>query len=163
MFRNAIISVSFVALMSGGAIAATDVMVQEIDAQVDLTALENTDAAARYANIEGDLESALAARLIDHIADEGLRIVIDISEVELSNSFQESMNIGDTHLVGNVTVINDEEPSKVDVYEMTVNIDQAKVFFPADLDVVTLTASSDTFYNAMINAFAEAVVVRLLN
>jgi hypothetical protein len=163
MFRNAIISASLVALMSGGALAATSVMVQEIDAQVDLTALENTDAAARYANIEGDLESALAARLVDHIADEGLRIVIDISEVELSSSFQESMNIGDTHLVGNVTVINDEEPSEVDVYVMTVNIDQAKVFFPADLDVVTLTASSDTFYKAMIDAFAEGVAARLLN
>lgn len=163
MFRNAIVSATFVALMSGGALAATSVMVQEIDAQVDLTSLTNPLAAERYGNIAGDLESALAALLTDRIADVGVVIMIDISEVELSDSFLENMNVADTHLVGDVSVFDKENNGNHDSYKLTVDINQAMVFFPEGIDVVTLTASSDTYYDAMIAAFAQGVFERLPN
>ena len=163
MFRIAIISGTFAALMSGGALAASNVMVQEIDAQVDLTSLTNPMAAERYGNIEGDLESALAALLTDRIADEGLTIMIDISEVELSNSFLETMSVADTRLVGDVQVIDKENNGNHDSYKLTVDINQAMVFFPEGVDVVTLTTGSDTYYDAMIAAFAKGVVERLPN
>ena len=161
MFRIAIISATFAALMSGGALAASNVMVQEIDAQVDLTSLTNPMAAERYGNIEGDLESAVAALLTDRIADEGLMIMIDISEVELSNSFLETMSVADTRLVGDVQVIDKENNGNHDSYKLTVDINQAMVFFPEGVDVVTLTTGSDTYYDAMIAAFAQGVVERL--
>ncbi len=164
MLRKVLAITTIAALAAASsAFAAKGITVQEIDAQVDLTALENTSAAARYATIEGDLESALAALLVDQLADVGVRIVIDISEVELSNSFQETMNIADTHLVGNVKVIDDVDAGKTEVYEMTVNVEQAKMYFPEGVEVVTLTTSSDTYYDAMIEAFAQGVADRLMN
>ncbi len=163
MLRNAIITTALVALISGGALAATSVMVQEIDAQVDLMSLANPMAAERYGNIEGDLESALAALLTDRIAEQGVKIIIDISEVELSNSFQETMNIADTRLVGDILVTDEENSNNFASYKLTVDINQAKVYFAEGVDVVTLTTSSDTYYDAMIAAFADAVVDRLPN
>lgn len=163
MFRNAITTTAMVALMAGSALAATSVMVQEIDAQVDLTALTNPMAAERYGNIEGDLESALAALLTDRIADEGVVIMIDISEVELSDSFLETMSVADTRLVGDVQVFDKANDGNHDSYKLSVDINQAMVFFPEGIDVVTLTTSSDTYYDAMIAAFAQGVVERLPN
>ncbi len=163
MFRTAIISATVAALMSGGVLAATPVMIGEIDAQVDLTALTNPMAAERYGNIEGDLESAVAALLTDRIAEVGLAIMIDISEVELSDSFLETMSVADTHLVGDVQVFDKENNGNHDAYKLTVDINQAMMFFPEGIDVVTLTASSDTYYDAMIAAFAQGVVERLPN
>ena len=38
---------------------------------------------------------------------------------------------------------------------------EVRPLFADDLDVTTLTASSDVFYKAMIDAFADGVVTRL--
>lgn len=159
MFRIALATATIVTLMSSAALAAT--MIKEIDARVDLAAIENQGAAERFANIEGDLESALAVRLVERIAEAGVRVIIDVSEVELSNAFLESVALADTRLVGDVRILDGDD--EVDAYKVTVNIDQARVFFPADLDVVTLTPSSDTYYDAMIAAFATTVAERLMN
>ena len=146
-------------LISTAAFAAAD-KVKEIDVSLDIDAVTNPAAALRYANTADDLKNAIAARLIDRTdADKGVTIDINLSEVELSNSYTEMVGAADTRLVGDVKVT--EGPSLKNEYQLTVDVNQAKVFFPATVDLTKLSSSSDEFYASMITAFADAVVVRL--
>ena len=146
-------------LCATAAFAAAD-KVKEIDVSLDIDAVTNPAAAMRYANTADDLKNAIAARLIDRTdADEGVTIDINLSEVELSNSFTEMVGSADTRLVGDVKVTNG--PSLKSEYQLSVDVNQAMVFFPATVDLTKLSASSDEFYASMITAFADAVVVRL--
>ena len=145
-------------LLTTAAFAAD--MVKEIDVSLDIDAVTNPAAAMRYANTADDLKNAIAARLIDRTdPDEGVTIDINLSEVELSNSFTEMIGSADTRLVGDVKVTNG--PSLKSEYQLSVDVNQAMVFFPATVDLTKLSASSDEFYASMITAFADAVVVRL--
>lgn len=161
MARNIVIPALVAILMSTGVNAGSDSMVKEIEVQVDLTALENPAAAARYATIAADLQSALATRLTDRIAEEGMRISVDLSEFELSNSFQEALGLADSKLVGDVKITDEKDNSNFEAYELTVTVEQARSFFPEGIDFATQTASSEEYYQAMIAAFADGLVKRL--
>lgn len=152
---------ALLALFATTAYAGPDDKVKEIEVLIDLPAITNPAAALRYATISDDLKAALAARLVDRISEEeGVKIGIDISEVELSSSFTEAVGSADTRLVGNVNITDEKDNSNFKSYELTVNVDQARVFFPETIDFTKLTASSDEYHQAMIAAFADAVVIR---
>ena len=90
-------------LLATTAFAALD-MVSSIDVTVDLPAITNKAAALRYSNIADDLKSAITSRLVDRLAEDGMKVSVDISEVELSNSFTETVGSADTRLVGIVSI-----------------------------------------------------------
>ena len=148
-------------LLATTAHAAPDDKVKEIVVELDLTAVTNPAAARRYATIATDLQGAIAARLVDRIDEKGAKILVDLSEVELSNTFTEATGAADTRLVGTVNIYADAAVDMPMAYELTVDVNQAVPFFPVEIDRATLTASSDEFYKAMIAAFAEGVVKRL--
>jgi len=148
-------------LFATQAFAAPDTMVKEIDVQIELPDVTNAAAAARFATIETDLESALAARMVERLADVGVNVIIDISEVELSNSFTETMNLADTRLVATVKITDDVDNSNFNSYELTVDVNAAKMFVPAGTDLVVLPVDSSIYYDALIAAFADGVVTRL--
>jgi ribosome-binding factor A len=161
MKRNALLPAILAVLLSSSAIFAAEMMVKDIDVEVDLTEVTNPTAAARYKNIGDDLTNALAARLTDRISDDGVRLLIDISEVELSNSFQDELGLADSLLVGDIKIMDESDNSNFDSYKLSVDMNQAKVFVPEGVDMTVLTASSDDYYAAMIAAFADGVVARL--
>lgn len=147
--------------LTAPAFAADPAMIKEIEVTIDLPAITNPAAALRYTNISDDLKDAIAARLVDRLAEDGLKIGIDLSEVELSSSFTEAVGSADTHLVGNVNITDEKDNSNFKSYELTVDVNQATPFFPTEMDLTKLTANSDDFYKAMITAFADGVVKRL--
>ena len=149
-------------LLATTAFAALD-MVSSIDVTVDLPAITNKAAALRYSNIADDLKSAITSRLVDRLAEDGMKVSVDISEVELSNSFTETVGSADTRLVGIVSITDVADNSNFKSYTLSVDVNQAKTFFPATVDLATLTASSEEYYQAMIHAFAQVVVDRLEN
>lgn len=160
MFKS-LISPALLVLALAPAALAEPVMVKSIDVLVDMTAVTNAAAATRFATFEGDLENALTARLVDRIAEEGVNVIVDISEVELSNSFTEARGLADTRLVGTVKITDVTNNTNYDAYELTVDVNSEVPFFPVGTDLVTLPVTSEVYYNAMIAAFANAVVVRL--
>ncbi|KAF0171775.1 MAG: hypothetical protein FD162_2859 [Rhodobacteraceae bacterium] len=147
--------------LTAPAFATEDAMVKEIEVTIDLPAITNPAAAMRYTNIAGDLKEAIAARLINRLSDKGMKIGVDISEVELSSSFTDAIGTADTRLVGAVNFTDETDNSHFKSFELTVDVNQAKPFFPAELDVTKLSANSNVFYNAMISAFADNVVLKL--
>lgn len=148
-------------MLAGAAFAGPDDKVKSVEVEMDITALTNAAAAARFATTADDLQGAILAQVVDRTAEEGMEIKIDLSEVELSNSFTEAVGAADTRLVGVVNVSDMNDNTNFNTYELTVTVEQAASFFPPEFDQSTVTASSDEYYQAMITAFADAVVRRL--
>jgi len=145
--------------------------VAKIDASVDLSAVQNETAAAYWANLEADLENALAARLTDRLASEevkpdedgkidGSQIIVDVREVELANAFERELNLGDAVLVGQVTIVDDTDNTNADGYELTVSLENAQVVVPEGMTVVLSTDTTEA-YTRLVDAFADGVVSRL--
>jgi hypothetical protein len=162
---------ALIAMLSSPLYAAVE-KVAKIDASVDLSAVQNEQAATFWANLEADLENAIAARLTDHLAvtdaatpDEdgkidGTQIVVDIREVELASAFERELNLGDAVLVGQVTIKDDTDNSNADQYELSVSLENAHVIVPEGMTVVFSTDMTDA-YTRLVEAFADGVVKRL--
>lgn len=161
---------ALVTLLSAPLFAGVD-KVAKIDASVDLSAVQNENAAAYWANLETDLENALAARLTDRLATEevkpdedgkidGSQIIVDVREVELANAFERELNLGDAVLVGQVTIVDDTDNTNADGYELTVSLENAKVVVPEGMTVVLSTDTTEA-YTRLVDAFADGVVSRL--
>ncbi len=174
MFKSrTLVAGALVALLSVPVYSAVE-KVAKIDAKVDLSDVQNEQAAAYWANLETDLENALAARLTDRLAVDdaissdkegdvivdGTQIVVDIRAVELANAFERELNLGDAVLVGQVTIKDDSDSSNADNYELTVSLENAQVVVP---EGQTLVLSTDTnqAYTRLVEVFADGVVSRL--
>ncbi|HBD91728.1 MAG: hypothetical protein A2092_16030 [Rhodobacteraceae bacterium GWE1_64_9] len=140
---------------------AADTPVESVKVEADVTSIANEKAAKFWGNLSTDLQAAILARVQDRIADKGSRITVDIDEVSLANSFETSMGLEDSILMGRVNVSSDDN-SKFDVYEMTVSVETARQYLPEGY-----VMSDDRFtdspehYAAMIAAFADNVVAKL--
>lgn len=150
--------------------AAVD-KVARIDVTVDVSAINNADAAAYWGNLEADLEAAIAARLLNRLPVEdvkpdedgnidGAQILVDVREVELANAFERELNLGDAVLVGQVTIKDDSDHSNSDGYELSVTLENAKVIVPEGM-VVVLSTDTEEAYTRLVDTFAEGVVQRL--
>ena len=135
--------------------------VSDVRVAVDLGAVTNTAAAQRFATLDTDLKNALMTRLVDRIGPDGLKIEIDISEVELSNFYQEAVNAADTRLVGQVNVSHLTDNTDFASYELAVGVNDVTPFASASETQMTAAESTDRYYAALIAAFADAVVARL--
>ncbi|OIQ28927.1 MAG: hypothetical protein BM562_12275 [Alphaproteobacteria bacterium MedPE-SWcel] len=144
--------------------AGASILVQDIEVEADISALENSKAVAVWGELETDLKTALAAQLVNQIAEEGTKdaadIDIEIDTVSLASGFEAELGIASSVLQGDVSV--DLPGSKDDQrYTLTVTADQANVYFPEGTDTSSLTVESDVFYTAMIDAFASHVANKI--
>lgn len=148
-------------LIATTALAQNVTMVREVDVEADLSAIQNPRAAEYWTDIADDLENAIVARVTDRIDEDGVRISVDISEVELASTFENLTNVADTRMVGQVNVTSETDNTKFNSYELTLSVEQALPYFPPGTVVTAITLENRDFYNGMIEAFAQAVVDRL--
>ena len=161
MFKLILSATLSTLLLSTATFAGPEDMVSKIEISLDLPEVTNKAAALRYTSIADDLKNAITALLVNRIGDVGMELFIDLNEVELSNSFSEIVGSADTRLVGDITLSDAANNANSKGFTLTIDVNQARALFPADLDVTTLTASSDTYYQAMIAAFAANVVMEM--
>jgi hypothetical protein len=160
--RSTLIFSGLMALaLSSAAFAMDAPKVSKIDVQIDMAVLTNATAAKHFANIKSDLENALTSRLVNQLGPDGVKITIDLSEFELSNSYKEAMNLADTRLVGTVSVTDLKNNANFDNWMQTVDVNSSAKYLPAGTDLSKLTPDSDVYYKAMIASFADNVVLRL--
>ncbi|MFT4149288.1 MAG: hypothetical protein QM656_03750 [Paracoccaceae bacterium] len=150
-------------LLAAPAIAA-DMKVKAVEVSADVGSIQNAQAAKYFGNLKSDLEAAISARVADRAttsqSEDGVVISVDVNEVELSNTFQNITNLANTKLEGNVNVF-DKENTALQSFTLAVSVEQASAFFPAGTDLHALTLDTPVYYQAMVNAFADAVVKRL--
>ncbi len=161
MFRSITISTLATLFLTTAAFAATEPTVKEVVVTVELAAIENVKAAAYWTTISDDLANAIVARVTDQISDDGISVTIDLEEVSLSNGFEAENGLAETRLVGNVTFSHATDNSRFDGFDLMVDVNAARTFIPADVDVITLQPDSRVYYEAMIATFAQGVVDRL--
>lgn len=161
---------ALLALLASPLSAAVE-KVAKIDASVDVSAISNAQAATFWANLEADLENAIAARVTDRLATEevkpddngridGTQIKVDIREVELASAFERELNLADAVLVGQVTIVDDTDNTNADGYELTVSLENANIIVPEGT-VLVLSTDTSGAYNRLVEAFADGVVTRL--
>ena len=157
-----ILSAGLLALLPFAAQAADPVMLKSVEVEITLADLTNAEAATQFAQISDDLRDATAALMIDRgDAEDGVVVTIDISELELSNSFTDKFNLADTRLVGDVMVDGPAANPYSTNYTLSVDVNTAKTYFPEGTVVETLPTDSVVYYTTLVNAFAGAVVQKL--
>jgi hypothetical protein len=161
MIRNTFAGLFLASALAVPALAQDAPTVKSIDVTLDMAAVQNAQAAAYWGTLEADLEGAILARVQPQVADDGVDISIDISEVELSNGFQEVVGIADTRLIGSVKMTHLTDNSRFDAYELTVDVNAATPLLPEGFVMATATVDTKEYYDAMITAFANGVVKRL--
>ena len=161
MSRKVLALVFSAMLLPAAPVLAAPEPVSDVVVAVDLGAVTNTAAAQRFATLDTDLKNALMTRLVDRIGPEGLKVEIDISELELSNFYQEAVNAADTRLVGQVNVSHLTDNTDFASYELAVGVNDVTPITSASVEQLTPAESTDRYYTALINAFADAVVKRL--
>lgn len=164
-------------VMATAAFADVD-RVAKIDVTTDLGAIQNEQAAAYWANLDEDLENAIAARLTDRLVSEdearttsdgtqdgtpildGSQVLVDIREVELANAFERELNLADAVLVGQVTIVDDTDTTNFDAYELSVTLENARIILPEG-SLLILSTDTTQAYQRLVEAFADAVVAKL--
>ncbi len=163
MTRIAILTGMMTSAIALGGAALAETEIRSVEVTADLDAIGNERAAQYWTDIADDLETAIVSRITDQIVETGgASISVDINELSLASAFQENFGIEDTTLVGQVSILNLQDQSEREFYELTVSYDQALNFFPTtDGAVVTVSMSDKEYYNGMIEAFAENIVAKL--
>lgn len=144
-------------------VLAADMKIKDVEVKADVGSIQNAQAAQYFGNLPTDLKAAIAARVADRAttsqSESGATISVDVNEVELSNTFQNITNLASTKLEGNVNVF--EGGTALRSFTLAVSVEQAAAFFPEGTDLQALTLDTPVYYQAMVNAFADAVVQRI--
>lgn len=145
------------------ACAATEpdtLQISEISVSTDLSAIQSREAVSYWQGLGADLETALAREFSGQIAPTGQRILIDIDELSLSSAFEPGATVQETRLSGQV--ILEERPGAAEaVYTVTASSSDIVPYLPADSNIVTISPTSDAYYRAVVQAFAEGVAETL--
>lgn len=134
--------------------------VQNVDVTFDIDAVNSQPAATFWSDLEGDLETAILERVADRLSeDEGSELLIDVDELDMSNSFQSALGKDSTLKAG--VRIKNEDMSKEEYYNLTVRLDEAGNFEFSPEGALAQTVPVDVAYTAMVDAFADNVVSHL--
>lgn len=146
--------------MGSTAFAAVD-QIKKVDVTVDLSAIQNEEAAKYWGSIEADLEAAIGARVTERLGDDGAEILVDIREVELANAFERGLNLGDAVLVGQVNINDETDNGNYDAYELGISVENAQIVLAEGEMLMLSTTDTDEAYRKLIDTFADGVVTRL--
>lgn len=137
--------------------------IRAIEVDVDLSAITNPEAATRYATLDDDLTNAITALITDKLSgdEDAATLRIDVSEVSLQDQFEVTTGIDASSLDGSVSVLNTNNATDYQAFDLKVTMAQAMPYIPAGVDATILTPSSDEVYNALVQAYAQAAVERL--
>ena len=141
------------------AFAGDALVISQIAVEADASALGNADAVAFWQQLDGDLETALAAELVDHLGEGGQRLDVTVTEMALANAFTASLGVEDSRLAGTVLLV-DAAGETLSEYTVEARADQARPYL-GDLDVTTISPDSAAFYGALVQGFAAGVADKL--
>ena len=91
------------------ALAQDKTPVRAVEVTADLSAIGNPRAATYWAGLEDDLSGAILALVTDRIAEDGVKVDIDLSAVELATPFENLANLDDTRMSGRVKITSQRD------------------------------------------------------
>lgn len=157
--KKCLIALTASTLLGTAAFAQPLPMVKEIDVTVEIGDVTNAKAAEYWQNLEADLENAILARLVDQTDEEdGSKILVDISEVELADGFTDLMDLEKSVLKGDIYQSHEVDNSRFNSYELTVTYDLAAPVLGEGFDPNASAEDSQRAYLALVETFAGEVV-----
>lgn len=160
MFRNSFTAAVVAALIAIPGYAAID-KVADVTVSADVASLQNATAAAYWATLPQDLETAIEAELVGRTDAGGSTVSVDISEVELSSSFERAIGAADGVLVGSVNVSDPNNNQTYDDYQIIVTLGSAPMLSADGTQVVFSSLDEPQAYQTLIKKFAEGVLLML--
>jgi hypothetical protein len=160
MFRNSFTAAAVAALIAIPGYAAID-KVAEVTVSADIASLQNATAAAYWANLPNDLQAAIMLELADRTDAGGSKINVDISEIELSSSFERAIGAADGVLVGTVQVDDPNNNQKYDDYQIIVTLGSAPMLSADGTEIVFSSLDEPMAYETLLKKFAEGVLLML--
>ncbi|WP_225028972.1 hypothetical protein [Xinfangfangia pollutisoli] len=160
--KKTLIALAATTILAGAAFAEGLPTVKEIDVTADIASVSNSKAAEYWKNLEGDLENAILAKLVDQTdKEDGAKVIIDISEVELADGFTDTMGLEKSVLKGIVNETHDRDNSRFNSYELTVSYDQAAPMLGEGFNPNASAEDARRAYEVMVDVFADHVVKNL--
>ena len=159
MFRKfAILPAALGVLMVGPVLADDTPELASLSVTVQPEALRG-DVANRLPTLESDLAAAIARQIGAPSGGEGLHVNIRLDEVEIASSHDVLQGHDQSQIAGRVSVSDLGELPKFRHFNVTASAAQINMPPPEQADplVPVIPADSDTFYAAMLDAFASAV------
>lgn len=150
------------ALLTTTAPVFAETMVKDVTVQADLTAIQNAKAGEHWATLTDDLQNAIVSRLGALASDDGATLNVEINSVELANTLQSAAGVADSKLIGKVSVTSETDNSKFESYDLTVTFADASLLLVQGTDLAKITSDSKEYYDAMIAAFADHVIAKLM-
>lgn len=160
MKLRSLIASGAIALLSTTSLASA-LDVAEVDVTAELTALQNPQAAAFWADLETDLEAAILSQLVDQITDDGARLVVNIEGFGIGDEADLPFTVEDAALSGRIHVIDLTNNANFQTFELNVSIQGMSVTDTEGEPVMVAQMPPEWTYETLITAFAEGVVERL--
>lgn len=157
--KHSVIATVAALVLASPSLAETST-VKEVDVTFELQAIESAAAAGFWADLEGDLESAVIARLADRLDKSGAEISIDINEFDMSNSFQSALG-AESSLAAEISIRDEDDPTVNTYYDLIVKLQDAGRLKYGEKGVEIQALSENEAYGLMIDAFADNVVAKL--
>ena len=142
------------ALAACGNRGAEPLTISEITVEADLPSIGSPQAVTYWRDLSADLETALAAEFAAQIDPLGKRILVDVDELTLTSGFAAGATLEDARLAGRVTLENPDGTTDA-AYDVTATSSQAISYLPEDANVVTISPTSEEYYQAIVRAFAR--------
>ena len=152
-------------LAAGAAIAfastasAQDVKFADIDVTVELSDVENSNALDFWPTLEADMERVMTERVAPMYAPDGLDVDVSVTEVSLSGSNLLSDEGEFNTLQGWVYVRDENNGNLVDNFKINLRAETGQVGLQ---DGMIVLPDMKDFYVALLNAFADKTVERVL-
>jgi len=89
MFKTLVASALTATLLATAAPVYAVTTVKDVVVTADATAIKDSKAAQYWSNLSGDLKDAILTRVTDRIADDGVKITVEIDSAELANTLQQ--------------------------------------------------------------------------
>lgn len=152
-------SALFLAACSGGddEMDMTARTISDINVTSDVQSIGNADAVAYWQTLPSDLETALAAELVDSISAEGAVMTVDVDEISLADAFSSGFAGAGSQLRGRVVLTDPNNENLLGTYDVVATASQAASYLPASEGTVTISPTSTEFYAAVVRAFASGV------
>ena len=144
--------------------------VRDITVNADLTAIASPESAGYWATITPDLKAAIAGRVADRAAPDGVEITVDLVALEISDTATTALADGQSRLAGTVEIREPDDPMAASRdndapifrnFGLDVRVDTAAMTLPPDTDLAMMIGDSEAYYRALVDAFARVIVEHL--
>ena len=151
---------STLALATAFSASAMDSKVESVKVDFDLTAVKSQEAAHYWRNLEPDLETAIVERIGPNFADKGLKVDVDIDELNISDTYDVALGRASV-LQGIVTIKSDDEDSEPKLYDVKVLFSDRPTVVSTDDQIGIVPTPTDAVYGTMVDTFADRVASKI--